>query len=133
MDTERGELRARLQKLQWGSGLTVREMLAQSPDLPQSIMEHLPRDYRFRDPGEVMSYVHHLLARGLLPENIQVAPVTPPIGYGDSPIGRTFQTHSTEYGVGSGASSGYTGSDAQTGECRQGVPYGHNKQSQAPE
>jgi hypothetical protein len=105
-------------------------MLEQAPDLPGQVVAQLPADFRFRDPGEVMSYVRHLLAHGILPGDPDLAPTNPPIGYGDSPTGRTFQTHSLDHGVGSGAGSGYTGSDAQTGEGRDGVPYGHHEEGQ---
>ncbi len=133
MATRPGDLRARLARLQWGSGLTPREMMNQDVELPHQLLRHLPPDYRFRDAGEVMSYVDHLLAHGVLPGDPTLAATAPPMGYTDSPTGRTFAARPMGHGVGSGAGSGYTGSDAQTGEGREGVPYGHSEEDQAPE
>lgn len=128
MRLDLGELRARLLELHWGGGLTAAEMLAQKPDLPQDVIQQLPAGYRFRDAGEATSYLRHLRIHGLLPGNPDLGPVVPPMGYGESPTGRAFSTHEIGHGVGSGTDSGYTGSDAQTGEGRDGVPYGHTRE-----
>ena len=125
-----GELRAWLGELQWGEGLTSPEVLAQArarslhpPPGGGQVIEQLPRDYRFRNPGEVLSYVEHLLRSGVMPGNPDLSPVQPPSGYTDSPTGRMLPSSDLNHGVGSGAGSGYTGSDAQTGDSQEGVDY----------
>ena len=125
-----GELREWLGRLQWGEGLTSPEIIGQARATSQhpppgggQVIDQLPRDFRFRNPGEVISYVDHLLKSGVMPGNADLSPVQPPSGYTDSPTGRVFQTGEVSHGVGSGAGSGYTGSDAQTGDSQQGVDY----------
>jgi hypothetical protein len=130
MKIDVGELREWLGQLQWGEGLTSPEMLAQAharshhpPPGVGHVIEQLPRDFRFRNPGEVTSFVEHLLRSGVLPGNADLSPVQPPVGYTDSPTGRVFHSGEVHHGVGSGAGSGYTGSDAQTGDSQSGVDY----------
>lgn len=123
MEISLSDLRARLRELHWGDGLTRDEILAQDTGLPREPLRQLPAGFRFRDADEVMSYIRHLLEHGVLPDDPTLYPVRAPRGYGESPTGRTFSAPEHSHGVGSGAGSGYTGSDAQTGEDQRGVDY----------
>jgi hypothetical protein len=125
-----GELHEWLDRLNWGEGLRAPEIASQvralGGDLPAWVplaLEQLPSDRLFRGAGEVASYVRHLMRSGVLPGDPNLSPVQPPIGYPDSPTGGAFPSHATQHGVGSGAGSGYTGSDAQTGDSQEGVDY----------
>ena len=114
-------LRATLEELSWGDGLTREEMLNQCRALrgraDLQVMRLLPPDYRFRDAGSVMSYFEQLEREG----RIQLEDRPAPTGYPpESPTGMTYPAHEYPPSVGSGAGSGETGSSAQTGAYRQG-------------
>jgi hypothetical protein len=112
------ELRGVLEQLCWGEGLTRQEMIDQEPGLRKTPIRLLPRDYCFRDPGSVMSYLEHLAEEGI--EEMEDVP--PPVGYGDrSTTGMTVPGHENPPSVGSGYGSGPTGSSAQTGVGRWGI------------
>ncbi|MBI3976814.1 MAG: hypothetical protein HY331_01385 [Chloroflexi bacterium] len=115
------DIRERLRSLDWSKGLTRLEMHRQWPDMPPALLDALPFDYRFADPGSVMSYVEAVLRTG----RIDSVPGEPPTGYGESPLFGMHTVFPPEHGVGSGLDSGYTGGgSAQTGSTRDGTTYG---------
>jgi hypothetical protein len=115
---ERESLVAALSHLRWGDGLTREEMRNQSSALRHHRLDCLPPDFRFSDPGSVLSYLDRIEAEG----PIDVSTFPPPGGYGDrAPTGLTVPVHRTPPSVGSGAGSGNTGSEAQTGVGRGGT------------
>ncbi|MBI2940850.1 MAG: hypothetical protein HYY04_10475 [Chloroflexi bacterium] len=116
-----GEFREALQRLHWGEGLTRIQMWRQNQRLPRELLDRLPPDFRFRGPGEVMDYLYQLRRQGIDATDPLMAPVMPPIGYGDSPTGRTFATPDLKHGVGSGAGTIPTDASAQTGAGRGGT------------
>ena len=115
-----GEMRAELQQLHWGDGLTREEMLRQNPELPRDLVAQLPARFRFRNTGEVMSYFDHLRRHGVLRTDPTLEPVTPPMDWGNAPTGRVYDTPDLSHGVGSGATTVETGSSGQTGSERSG-------------
>jgi len=113
-------LRAALDGLQWGEGLTRNELINQSPALRTPAMEVLPADFRFPDAGSVISYFEQVEREG----RFQLADLEPPQGYTDrSTTGLTVRAWHYPPSVGSGYGSGNTGSSAQTGVNRRGVLY----------
>jgi hypothetical protein len=134
MEINMGEIRARLDQIDWGDGLTRDEIARQAPELSATLLDHLPPDYRFADSGSVLSYLRHIVSAGVLPDEVRevVGEADTPRGYGEAPTGQTLVQPDTEHGVGSGAGDGYTGSSAQTGEDQEGVPYTDASDSQAP-
>jgi len=111
-------LRPALSQLNWGGGLTREEMMNQSPELRVPVMELLPGDFRFPNPGAVISYFEKL-ERDRGPE---LASLPPPEGYTPtSTTGITVAGHHYPPTVGGGYGSGNTGSSAQTGVNREGT------------
>ena len=135
MAIDPGEIRARLTELDWGDGLTREEIRRQAPDLAGDTLDQLPPSYRFADAGSVMSYLEHILDEGVVPDGVRdvVGDSGEPRGYGDAPTGETIvPAPDDKQGVGSGAGSGYTGSDSLSGEGNEGVDYTDVEDSHTP-
>ena len=135
MAIDPGEIRARLTELDWGRGLTREEIRRQAPDLAGDTLDQLPPSYRFPDAGSVMSYLEHILEEGVVPEDVRdvVGDSGEPRDYGDAPTGQTIVLpNDPKQGVGSGAGSGYTGSDSLSAEGNEGVDYTDVEDSHAP-
>ena len=111
-------IRAALEHLQWGDGLTRDEMMNQSPQLRTPITMLLPPNFRFGGAGSVMSYFEQLEREG----RIELADLLPPGGYPDvSTTDLTVPAYRNPPSVGGGYGSGNTGSSAQTGVGREGT------------
>ena len=121
MDVNLSTIRQRLNRLIWKDGLTREEIRRQWRNIPISLYERLPLGYRFRGPGDVMSYLERLLRD----QPIIMGPVDAPHGYEVSSAARSLDILPAQHGVGSGSDSGVTGGgSAQTGTGREGVTYG---------
>lgn len=120
-----GTVREHLHRLKWKDGLARDDIRRRWPGLPETIYNALPRDYVFRNEGEVMSYLEHLLRHGALDRLEDTG--EPPQSYRPS-VGDV--THSPrEHGVGSGGDPGYTGGGSvQTGVGRSGTTYGDTEE-----
>ncbi len=135
MAIDPGEIRARLTELDWGRGLTREEIARQAPDLAGDTLDQLPPSYRFADAGSVMSYLEPILDAGVVPDEVRdvVGDSGEPRGYGNAPTGETVvPAPDNTQGVGSGAGSGYTGSDSLSGEGNEGVDYSDPEDSNVP-
>ncbi len=135
MAIDPGEIRARLTELDWRAGLTREEIARQAPELAGETLDQLPPDYRFSDAGSVMSYLEHILGAGVVPAEVRdvVGDSGEPRDYGDAPTGETIvPAPDAKQGVGSGAGSGYTGSDSLSGEGNEGVDYSDPEDSNVP-
>jgi hypothetical protein len=115
-------MRAKLEELTWGDGLSREEMLNQSAELRRApyvrLLRMLPADFSFPDAGSVFSYYEQAEREG----RIELADLPPPSGYGTrSPTGLTVPVHRYPPSVGGGYGSGSTGSSAQTGIGREGT------------
>ncbi len=120
-----GMIRESLRKLAWGGGLSRDAVRDQWHNMPEQIYNALPKDYVFRDDGEVMSYLEHLLRHGAI-ENLRDTGEDPQ-QYKPSLGEVTHQPR--EHGVGSGADPGYSGGGSvQTGVDRGGTTYGDTEE-----
>ncbi|MCL5265448.1 MAG: hypothetical protein M1343_09710 [Chloroflexi bacterium] len=125
MKFDLGMIREHLRKLKWGDGLTPAQMRHQWRGMPQHVYDGLPKDYVFRNEGEVMSYLEHLLHDGFIDRLEDTG--EDPKEYRISPTGATQVPR--QHGVGSGAGSGYTGGGSvQTGAGREGTTYGDTEE-----
>ncbi len=126
-------LMPQLGALDWSSGLTREDLRDQIADFPSSVYMLLPSEREFRSPGELVAFYRHAWPRSRQ-EGIPAAGAVAdggPAAWGPSPPSTGARAVGGTHGVGSGADSGYTGSD-EAGYGRSGASYGPGSET-APE
>ena len=114
-----------LRALDWSQGLTREELQARLADFPAGVYMLLPSEREFHSPGELVSFYHRAWVRSQQ-EGIPASGAAGdggPAAWGPSPPSTGAHRVGGRHGVGSGADSGFTGSD-DVGVDRSGASYG---------
>ena len=121
------EIRARLEGIAWGTGLTRDAIRLRWPAFPQEVYMHLPSEKEFLSTEELLAFTSARL-RDAQVEDIPTEGALAdggPRAWGESPSGAVLAEPEPEGGVASGADSGVTAGDAvSTGGGREGAAYG---------
>lgn len=114
-----------LRALDWAHGWTRDELRARLADFPAGVYMLLPSEREFHSPEELVSFYHRAWVRSQQ-EGIPATGATEdggPAAWGPSPPSTGAHIVGGRHGVGSGADSGFTGSD-DVGVDRSGATYG---------
>ena len=114
-----------LRALDWSHGLTRDQVRARLGDFPAGVYLLLPSEREFRGPEDLVRFYRRAWVRSHQ-EGIPASGAAEdggPAAWGPSPPATGARAVGGRHGVGSGADSGYTGSD-DVGTDRSGASYG---------